>query len=133
MALIFMGMQSVQAQKYVNIDWSDNPCDECTISGGFWRIALAVYEDCDGTSDQVYLEVQYLNLSNESTQFHLTRFCDSQSQDECYFLVATLEMYCPNGLGGYTLTCSGKYPGEWDSCPYLMSEGTIYVEVEFAP
>jgi hypothetical protein len=134
MTMVFTGLQSANAQKTVYVSWDPDECDECTVSGGFWRVAVEVYDYCDGPATQVYVQVQYLDLSKENTTFQLTHFCDSQSQEECYFLVASLEKYCPNGHGGYTLSCSGKYPGAYYSCPYLMSSGSpIPCEIEFQP
>jgi hypothetical protein len=131
--LFFAGMQNANAQKSVYVFWDPDECDECTLSGGYWRVAVEVYDECDGPPSQVYVQVQYLDLSNEDATFQLTQFCDSQSQEECYFLVASLEKYCPNGLGGYTKVCSGKFPGDYFSCPYLMSGGTINCEIQFQP
>jgi len=93
MALIITGMQSANAQKSVYISWDPNECDECIMSGGFWRIALEVYDYCDGPPSQVYVQVQYIDLSNDDATFQLTQFCDSQSQEECYFIVAVLQKY----------------------------------------
>jgi hypothetical protein len=130
LAFIFIGMQNLNAQKTVYVSWVDE-CDQCTLSGGFWRVAVEVYDECDGPSTQVYLQVQYLDLSNHDATFQLTNFCDSQSQEACFFLVASLQKYCPDGHGGYTLTCTGKNPGIWRSCPYLMSGGTFPLPIYF--
>ena len=130
-AFFIVGMQSVNAQKSVLVTWYDNECDECTISGGFWRVAVEVYDYCDGPPSQVYVQVQYLSESYEDATFQLTHFCDSQSQEACYFVVASLEKYCPDGHGGYTLTCSGKNPGEWKSCPFLMGSGSFELQISF--
>jgi hypothetical protein len=128
---VFAGMQNVNAQKSVRVFWDNDDCDECTISGGFWRVALEVYDDCGTPPSQVYVQVQYLSESSDEAVFQLTHFCDSQSQEACYFVVASLEKYCPDGHGGYTLTCSGKNPGVWKSCPFLMGSGSFDLGIIF--
>ncbi len=122
--ILSIGMQNVNAQKSVHVSWNPAQCDECPLAGEwFWRVDVEVISYCDESPSTVYQSYQILDSEEEDATFQLTQFCVSEDPEDCYFVVAALKKLCPDGHGGYTIECAGKYNGAYYSCPDLMSSG----------
>ncbi|MCK9400699.1 MAG: hypothetical protein M0Q51_11995 [Bacteroidales bacterium] len=132
-ALIFTGMQNANAQATVYIYWAPEYCDECPSPGDWvWRVDIEVEDLCGEEGYTIYRDNQIIEPPADDATFVLGEFCDNQSLEECYMVVAALKKICPNGYGGYTIVCSGKNPGINKSCPWLMNSGnTLILPITF--
>lgn len=121
MALIFTGMQNLNAQATVHVEWSEEGC-ECTISGNYYyRVDIEIIDQCGDDHHTVYSDFVFVNGPTNYADILLEYTCLDTSLEPCYLVVADVKKYCPDGHGGYTLTCDGKHPGEHVSCNDLMN------------
>ncbi len=133
---MFFGLQNVSAQGSAYVYWpSTTPCPECSIAGDwFWRVDVEVISYCDETPTTVFTGYQIVNSEETDATIQFSEFCDSESQEECYFVVAALKKLCPKSGGGYEVVCQGKFNGEnsYYSCPYLMnSSNSVSCPISF--
>ena len=92
---MFIGMQNVSAQGNAYVYWpSTTPCPECTIAGDwYWRVDVEVISYCDETPTTVFTGYQIVDSGETDATIQFTEFCDNESQDECYFVVAALKNF----------------------------------------
>lgn len=120
------GMQNVNAQATVDVNFTDN-CSSCPVPGDWgYRVDITIYDQCDGGSSLVFSDYELIEGGDPlSASFQLTSFCSGDTE-ECYHIYVAVKKICPDGQGGYEILCSGKHPGSTYSCQELMdSNNTI--------
>lgn len=123
--ILFAGMQNLNAQATVRVSWSEESC-ECTISGNYYyRVDIEIIDQCSEDHQTVYADFVIVNGPASSVDIPLEYTCLDTSLEPCYLVVADVKKYCPDGHGGFTLTCDGKHPGVHVSCNDLMNPNLI--------
>jgi hypothetical protein len=125
MALVFTGMQSANAQGYVTVGWPNPPtsCDCPSPGNFFYRIDIAIVDQCGEDPVTVYDDFQIVGSSEDEVIFDLDYSCLDYTLEPCYLVTAVIRKLCPDGHGGFTTECSGKANGHV-SCNDLMNQNT---------
>lgn len=135
MALICIGMVTLNAQSFPHFiySWANTSIPqecECSMAGtAYWRVDAALINEC---GQEFYYEWQDYDIVSENSnqvEFYPDWSCDYPLNDLCYLVTGVIRKLCPDGHGGFTVQCTGKF-NQLKSC-YQLMHTTIILDAEF--
>jgi hypothetical protein len=113
-ALISSGVNSLNAQSLprLTFNWSNGVPQDCycpMVGTSYWRIDVAIINECGEDFYTEWQDYRIVSSSTSSQEFFPNWSCDDSSNEQCYLVTGVVRKLCPDGHGGFTVQCTGKF------------------------